>query len=358
MNTEKQANKKEKWAIISVSSKGAYLSKKIQLLFPDEDIDLYTLEKYAITGIKSIKNRLKDEMAYYFREYTTLVCIMAAGIAVRSIAPYLVHKSKDPGVIVIDELGLHTISLLSGHLGNANVTAEMIAEALGSRPVITTASDVNRSIAVDTLAQKLGCVLTEFEKAKNITVKILEGKNIAFYSDEPVDMTGISLPSNIKIIHNLSEAEVCEGLIYCSKQTTTKYKGVETVRIIPENIIVGIGCRKGKSSELIADVIENTFNTLKIKPESIKTFATIKLKAKEKGILDIVCKYNSRLQIIEKEEIIMVQKQFVGSDFVEKTTGMRAVAEPCGYIASGYGTQLTQRIAIDGITLSIWEEKT
>ena len=42
---------------------------------------------------------------------------MALGIVVRMIAPYIEHKSKDPAVVVMDEVGHHVISLLSGHLG-------------------------------------------------------------------------------------------------------------------------------------------------------------------------------------------------------------------------------------------------
>ena len=46
--------------------------------------------------------------------------IMATGIVVRTIAPYIVHKTRDPAVVVMDEHGEYVISLLSGHLGGAN----------------------------------------------------------------------------------------------------------------------------------------------------------------------------------------------------------------------------------------------
>ena len=60
-----------------------------------------------------------------------LVFIMAAGIVVRTIAPLLTDKRTDPAVVVLDELGAHVVSLLSGHLGGANALAAEIARLTG-----------------------------------------------------------------------------------------------------------------------------------------------------------------------------------------------------------------------------------
>ena len=69
-----------------------------------------------------------------------LICIMAAGIVVRSIAPLCKNKKKDPCVVVLDEKGEFVISLLSGHLGGGNALAREIARIIGGKPVITTAA--------------------------------------------------------------------------------------------------------------------------------------------------------------------------------------------------------------------------
>lgn len=65
--------------------------------------------------------RAFDQLALVFQDAfqrrENLVCVMAAGIVVRSIAPHLRSKDSDPAVVVVDEAGKFAVSLLSGHLG-------------------------------------------------------------------------------------------------------------------------------------------------------------------------------------------------------------------------------------------------
>ena len=76
-----------------------------------------------------------------------IIFVGATGIAVRAIAPHVKSKYRDPAVVVCDEQGLFSISLLSGHEGGANELAREAADILGAAPVITTASELKRLIA-------------------------------------------------------------------------------------------------------------------------------------------------------------------------------------------------------------------
>ena len=79
---------------------------------------------------------------------------MATGIVVRILAPLIVHKTSDPAVVVLDQKGKHTISLLSSHLGGANDLAREMAAISGGEAVITTATDVAGELSFDTFAKK------------------------------------------------------------------------------------------------------------------------------------------------------------------------------------------------------------
>ncbi|MCA1786534.1 MAG: hypothetical protein LC657_11205, partial [Desulfobacteraceae bacterium] len=62
-------------------------------------------------------HRLSEAVSEQFHAYDCHVFIFSTGIAVRILAPLLVSKLTDPAVVVLDDHGLHAISLLSGHIG-------------------------------------------------------------------------------------------------------------------------------------------------------------------------------------------------------------------------------------------------
>jgi cobalt-precorrin 5A hydrolase len=123
-----------------------------------------------------------DRPAEAFREAfergENLVCIMAAGIVVRGIAPYLKNKAADPAVVVVDEAGGFAVSLLAGHLGGANDLAREVARILGATPVITTASDVQGLPALDVEAVARGLTIENLAEVRAIQMALLKGRRV------------------------------------------------------------------------------------------------------------------------------------------------------------------------------------
>ena len=106
--------------------------------------------------MRAYEGALRDEMAPLFAGYDQLVFFVSLGAVVRLIAPVLKSKDEDPGVTVVDDAGQFVIPVLSGHVGGANAMSERIADLLGATPVLTTASDVGKTIPVDILGRHLG----------------------------------------------------------------------------------------------------------------------------------------------------------------------------------------------------------
>ena len=89
-------------------------------------VSLFTKSKYIQD---SIKESCRDWTKEQFESADSIIFIGATGIAVRSIAPFVQSKKKDPAVLVVDECGKFVISLLSGDLLGANERAHMAADS-------------------------------------------------------------------------------------------------------------------------------------------------------------------------------------------------------------------------------------
>jgi len=131
--------------------------------------------------------RLADVIKTAFSRYDALVCVMATGIVVRMLAPYVESKLYDPAVLVFDEAGRHGISLLSGHIGGANELTRKLCAAVGADPVITTATDVTGVLAPDAMAERLALRPVPKSAIQVLNTALLEEKEISYYiaSDLP-----------------------------------------------------------------------------------------------------------------------------------------------------------------------------
>ena len=328
---------------------------------------LYCKGEYAEDfGARKIEKPFTTFVGYLFDRYEGLVFIMATGIVVRSLAPYIDSKTSDPAVVVMDEAGQHAISLLSGHLGGGNALAIKVGQALGARPVITTASDVTGNLAVDLLAQKLGASIGSMEGAKDVTALGINGGHIKIHTSVDLpESVRATLPQNVHVevykgsldlqdlrLRTQDQAE-CGHIIVSSEPLKMSEN---CVQVIPRHHVVGIGCRRDTTSEIIEEVFHKACIKANIDYRSVKTVATIALKADEVGILQLVKALHVPLKIIDLQDIKKVQGHFKGSDFVEKTIGVRAVAEPCAMLAGQAGQMKLKRYADKGVTIAIWEE--
>jgi len=127
----------KKTAYYALTRQGAELAQRIIAraggdLFISRRLDLPVGQAF---------DSLPELVAGTFHAYRAHVFVSAAGIALRCIAPHIVHKASDPAVLVCDQRGEHVVSLLSGHVGGANALAEQVAAITGGRAVITTATD-------------------------------------------------------------------------------------------------------------------------------------------------------------------------------------------------------------------------
>ncbi|MFZ7120686.1 MAG: cobalt-precorrin 5A hydrolase [Eubacteriaceae bacterium] len=346
----------DKWAIITVTNKG--VEKSIEISKKCEKsikFDIFTIEKYQTKGIKRAYKDFKELVKEIYYLYDTILFIMASGIVVRMIAPYIQSKVVDPAILVMDDNGNNVISLLSGHIGGANMKTKILANLIDAKPIITTSSDVNNKIAVDTFAIDNDLFIENLTDAKDITALILNEENIILINEDKIQLEEKRLPSNVTI-DNIENIHKYKGAILITRSRRVNIE-MPFVQLIPKNIVIGIGCRRDMPAHRIIDFIESALEELDIRNESIKTISTVDVKENEKGILETVGHYKANIEIISRQNIIIHEDKFNKSNFVKETIGVANVCEPCGFISSKGGNCILGKKVLNGITLSVWELK-
>ena len=274
-----------------------------------------------------------------FDSLEALVYVGAMGIAVRAIAPHIEHKDVDPAVIVIDESGKYVIPILSGHLGGANELAAVLAGVCGAQLVITTATDIRGVFAVDLWGKKQDCVMLETDRIKDVSGKLLAGKNITLRTSWPIKGT---TPGGI-IITKADDADVSLDI---------KADESKALHVVPKICTLGVGCRRGTSAAALEHFLNRLLLDSGISEAAIKQVASIDIKAEEPGLKEFCKNHGWELVTYSAFELEQVKGKFSSSDFVKDTTGVDNVCERSAVLASG-GELIEEKMAGDGITMAI-----
>jgi len=139
----------EKTAILAITKNGIKIAKELKEKFSSWEVFAPNKFSDGNMSVNWYTDNTSTKIVELFKSNDALVCLFSLGAVVRLISPHLKDKKTDPAVIVIDDKAQFVISTLSGHLGGANKLTNEIADRLGATPVITTAADVNKTIAVD-----------------------------------------------------------------------------------------------------------------------------------------------------------------------------------------------------------------
>lgn len=134
--------------IIVVTKEGIKIAERIRNL--NEEFKLFLPEKIKQPGTDAVyfSKKLVDQVGGMFSDYDGLIFIMAMGIVVRVIAPYIKSKYTDPAVVAVDDVGRFVVSVLSGHEGGANHLAQRVANILHTDAVITTGTEAKKDITI------------------------------------------------------------------------------------------------------------------------------------------------------------------------------------------------------------------
>lgn len=358
-----ELQQKGTYAIVAITKHGVELARNLQMKF--QQSDLFYMSKFEKgdeqrRDISLFEGNVRLLLPSLFQSYQGIIMIVSLGAVVRMIAPLLKDKKTDPAVVVIDDKGEHVISVLSGHLGGANELTREVAVLLGAIPVITTASDVQKTIPVDMFGSRFGWVWDSAEKLTPVSASVVNEEHVAviqetgekdwWHYDRP-------LPETIKVYSTIVEALQAKpnaALVVTHRNLKESEQAILENGILyrPKVIVLGLGCNRGTSMEEIDQVIQSTLDELQFSIKSVKAICSIDLKKDEEGLLAVSQKYNWNFVCYSAEELNRISIEDP-SVTVYKFTGTYGVSEPAARLYSGAETLSLIKKKSGNVTISV-----
>ena len=319
----------QKIAIIQISEAGSEVAS--------------TLQRYLEAKVIH-----RSEVGKHWNTLDAFVFIGAMGICVRTIAPYIKDKHKDPAVVCIDSFGQNVISVLSGHVGGANDLARQVAAIIGGHEVITTQSDNAGLWALDTLAERFNWAIASNDDMNECIFAFVNREPTALLMevcDDGTDYLEKTLPEHVTIVKSLEEVDPKKFklVILVTPYNLCVPYGVLELHFVPMIASLGFGLASHPDDyEKIYDQIDEAMSQIGVLP-CYKRYCTIDVKEDEEFCAMLEDEYNEELVFYTAEELAKVDVPNP-SKTVEKHVGTPSVCEAAAILGANNGKLIVPKV--------------
>ena len=327
-----------KVAVLAITKNGVGIGARLAAEFPD--MEVYAPGKLARKDTQAswYKESTTAMVGRLFKRYDALVCIFSLGAVIRLIAPHISDKKRDPAVLVIDDTLTYVISVLSGHIGGANQLARDIAAKTDATPVITTAADVNKTIAVDLVGRSLGWVIDDESTITATSAHMVNGERIGLYQDagSPDWWPGM-LPGNVTKYDNMEmmAGSDCQAFLIITDQNSIPHHIRQRgVVYRPPTLVAGVGLHQTTTPEKIVKGIEECLARHNLSLLSVAKLASIKKPIPVPGLAEAGRRLGRPITYVERDRLAQAETPNP-SRMVAKFEGTPSVSEAAALLVSG-----------------------
>ena len=326
----------EKISVLAITKNGVNIGKNLKELFPSWNI--FAPEKFS-NGDKIItwySEPTSEKIVELFKNNDAIVCLFSLGAVIRLIAKHLKDKKTDPAVIVIDDKTNFVISVLSGHIGGANELTQEIAEKIGALPVITTAADVNKTIAVDLVGREFNWKIDDDSTVTKISAHMVNEESIGVLQEVGNKKWFKELPKNVTVYDSLEDLKKSKSKAHLiiSDKIINDDLAKESVIYRPPSLVIGIGLHWDTSKETIKEGIEYCLKKFKLSSKSIAKLVSIKKPEDVQGLIDIGKEMGIHVEYVDREDLAEIIAPNP-SDTVKAFEGTASVSEAAAIKISG-----------------------
>ena len=295
----------ENVSVLVITKNGVKSGEKLKELFPNWNIFAPGKLSNENESITWYSEPTTDKIIELFKNSNALICIFSLGAVIRLIAPHLKDKKTDPAVIVIDDKINFVISVLSGHIGGANELTEEISVKLNALPVITTAADVNKTIAVDLVGREFNWKIDDETTVTKISAHMVNAESIGVFQQTGNKKWYKELPKNVKIYDSLEELKKSNSKAHLiiSDAVIDNELSQESVIYRPQSLVIGIGLHWDTSKDTIKEGIEFCLKKFNLSSKSIAKLVSIKKPEDVQGLIDLGKEMQIPVEYVDREEL-------------------------------------------------------
>ena len=295
----------ENVSVLAITKNGINIGEKLKELFPNWNIFVPNKLSNENKSITWYSEPTSDKIIELFKNSNALICLFSLGAVIRLIAPYLKDKKTDPAVIVIDDKTNFVISVLSGHIGGANELTQEISEKLNALPVITTAADVNKTIAVDLVGREFGWKIDDETTVTKISAHMVNAEPIGIFQQTGNKKWYKELPKNVTIYNSLEELKKSNSKAHLIISDTIIENGLaqESVIYRPQSLVIGIGLHWDTTKDTIKDGIEHCLKKFNLSSKCIAKLVSIKKPEDVQGLIDLGKEMQIPVEYVNREEL-------------------------------------------------------
>jgi cobalt-precorrin 5A hydrolase len=295
----------EKVSVLAITKNGINIGIKLKELFPNWEIFAPVKLSNENNSIIWYSEPTSDKIIELFKNSNALICLFSLGAVIRLIAPHLKDKKTDPAVIVIDDKTNFVISVLSGHIGGANELTQEISEKLNALPVITTAADVNKTIAVDLVGREFGWRIDDDTTVTKISAHMVNAEPIGVFQQTNDQKWYKQLPKNVTIYDSLEELKKSNSKAHLiiSDEIIDNELSQESVIYRPQSLVIGIGLHWDTTKDTIKEGIEHCLKKFNLSSKSIAKLVSIKKPEDVQGLIDLGKEMQVPVEYVDREEL-------------------------------------------------------
>ena len=300
----------KKIAVLAITKNGIEMSLGIKEHF--SDFEIFAPIKFSDNSkeIQWYDESTSEKIVKLFKNNDGLICLFSLGAVIRLLSSHIKDKKTDPAVIVIDDNANFVISVLSGHLGGANELSNEIADKIGATPVITTAADVNKTIAVDLVGREFGWRIEDESNVTRISAFMVNKEKIGIFQNiGKKEWWKGKLPENITFFSNMEDLKNsdCKGhLLITNDQINDEDVMKNSVIYRVPSLVIGIGLHWDTPKETILNGVNETLEKFGLNQNEIARFVSIKKDKDVVGLIELSEEMNVPLEYIDREELATI----------------------------------------------------